>query len=270
MIKFYIPDGHLEKKTLELFEKAGFEVSISDRDYNPKIDDPDILLKRIRPQDFPFVLGTGKGDVAITGSDILKEFRLQYPKMADNVKELLDLQFGKTKLCVAVSEDVFPDVKTIEDCAKKFRGKEAVVATEYPGITAEYLKKKGIKAIIRQPAGKTEAWLTPPVPEADMIVETTETGRTLKENRCAVLDTVFEATAHLIAKRSREQRERKKNRRNSHAIRRRHEEQRQSQRVYECSKRGKPERGSGRDKQLRRKAHGNRPERRRTRHIHRN
>jgi len=199
MIKFYIPDGHLEKKTLELFEKAGFEVSISDRDYNPKIDDPDILLKRIRPQDFPFVLGTGKGDVAITGSDILKEFRLQYPKMADNVKELLDLQFGKTKLCVAVSEDVFPDVKTIEDCAKKFRGKEAVVATEYPGITAEYLKKKGIKAIIRQPAGKTEAWLTPPVPEADMIVETTETGRTLKENRCAVLDTVFEATAHLIA-----------------------------------------------------------------------
>lgn len=198
MIKFYIPDGHLERKTVELFEKAGYEVSISDREYNPKIDDSEILLKRIRPQDFPFVLATGKGDVAITGSDIVKEFRLQYPEMAGNVKELLDLGFGRTRLCTAVSEDVLPDVKTIEDFAKKMKGKEAVVATEYPNITAEYLKKKGIKAIIRQPAGKTEAWLTPPNPEADMIVETTETGRTLKENRCRILDVVVEATAHLV------------------------------------------------------------------------
>ncbi len=199
MIKFYIPDGHLERKTVELFEKAGYEVSISDRDYNPKIDDSDILLKRIRPQDFPFVLGTGKGDIAITGSDIIKEFRLQYPDMAGNVKELLDLKFGKTRLCAAISEDVFPGIKTVEDYAKKFKGKEAVVATEYPNITKEYLKKKGINAIIRQPAGKTEAWLIPPIPEADMIVETTETGRTLKENRCIILDTVLEATAHLVA-----------------------------------------------------------------------
>ena len=198
MIKFYIPDGHLERKTVELFEKAGYEVSISDRKYNPRIDDAEIILKRIRPQDFPFVLATGKGDVAITGSDIVKEFRLQYPEMAGNVKELLDLGFGRTRLCVAVSEDVLPDVKTIEDYAKKMKGKESVVATEYPNITAEYLKKKGIKAIIRQPAGKTEAWLTPPNPEADMIVETTETGRTLKENRCRILDTVVEATAHLV------------------------------------------------------------------------
>lgn len=198
MIKFYIPDGHLERKTLEVFGKAGFEVSISDRDYNPRIDDPDILLKRIRPQDFPFVLGTGKGDLAITGSDILKEFQLQYPGMAGKVKELLDLGFGRTKLCVAVSEDVMPGVKTIEDFAKVAKNREVVVATEYQNITADYLKKKGIKAIIRRPAGKTEAWLIPPAPEADMIVETTETGRTLRENRCRIIDTVTEATAHLI------------------------------------------------------------------------
>ena len=198
MIKFYIPDGHLERKTIEVFEKAGFEVALSERDYNPKIDDPDILLKRLRPQDFPFVLATGKGDVAITGSDILKEFRLQYPDMKDKVQELLDLGFGKTRLCSAISEDVLPDVKTVEDFAKKFKDKEAVVATEYPSITADYLKRKGIKAIIRQPAGKTEAWLTPPNPEADMIVETTETGRTLQENRCRILDNVMEATARLV------------------------------------------------------------------------
>jgi len=198
MIKFYMPDGHLEKKTTELFEKAGFEVTVSDRDYNPKIDDPGILLKRIRPQDFPFVLATGKGDMAITGSDIIEEFRLGYPRMRGNIEELLNLGFGKTRLCAAVSEDVMPDVTSIEDFAKKMKGKKAVVATEYPNITASYLKKKKINAVIRQPAGKTEAWLTPPIPEADMIIETTETGRTLKENRCRILDTVMEATARLI------------------------------------------------------------------------
>jgi ATP phosphoribosyltransferase len=198
MIKFYIPDGHLERKTLELFEKAGFEVTISDRDYNPRIDDPDILLKRIRPQDFPFVLGAGKGDIAITGSDILREYRLQYPDTGKNLEELLDLKFGKTRLCAAISEDALPEVKTIEDFAKVAAKREVVVATEYPNITGEYLKSKGIKATIRKPAGKTEAWLIPPQPEADMIVETSETGRTLKENRCRILDTVTEATAHLI------------------------------------------------------------------------
>jgi len=74
-----------------------------------------------------------------------------------------------------------------------------VVATEYPAIAADYLKKNRIDAIIRKPAGKTEAWIIPPEPEADMIIETTETGRTLRENRCRILDNLIEATARLVA-----------------------------------------------------------------------
>ncbi|MBN2252009.1 MAG: ATP phosphoribosyltransferase [Candidatus Altiarchaeota archaeon] len=198
MIKFYMPDGHLEKKTIELFEKAGFEISINGRDYNPKIDDPNITLKRLRPQDFPFVLSIGKGDMAITGSDILEEYRLKNPKEAGNIRELLDLGLGKTRLCAAVSEDVLPKVKTIRDFAGYTKGREVVVATEYPNITEDYLKRNGIKAIIRKPAGKTEAWLTPPSPEAEMIIETTETGRTLKENRCTIIGEVLTATSRLV------------------------------------------------------------------------
>ncbi|RLI93868.1 MAG: ATP phosphoribosyltransferase [Candidatus Altiarchaeales archaeon] len=206
MIKFYIPDGHLEEKTLELFERAGFKIRISERGYNPEIDDKEIVLKRIRPQDFPFVLSLGKGDLAITGSDIFKEFCLKFPKEAEKLKELLDLKFGRTTLCVAVSEEIMPDVKNIDDfkeyCEKiKGEGGEVVVATEYPNIAREYLKKNGIEAIIRKPAGKTEAWIIPPMPEADLIIETTETGRTLRENRCRIIDTVMEATARLIANR---------------------------------------------------------------------
>jgi len=204
MIKFYIPDGHLEKRTLDIFARAGFQVTLTERGYNPEIDDEEIVLKRIRPQDFPFVLSLGKGDLAITGSDILKEFELKYPKDRKKVRELLDLKFGKTKLCVAVSEDVLPRVESIEsfrNYAEKLKreGREVVVATEYPNIAEEYLKKNKIGAIIRKPAGKTEAWVIPPMPEADLIIDTTETGRTLRENRCRIIDTIMESTARLVA-----------------------------------------------------------------------
>jgi len=158
-------------------------------------------MKRIRPQDFPFVLSLGKGDLAITGSDILQEFRLKYPVEGKKIQELLDLKFGKTRLCVAVSEEILPGVNSISDFrnSTKAKRKEVVVATEYPNIAKGYLKKNKINAIIRKPAGKTEAWIVPPMPEADLIIETTETGRTLRENRCQIIDTIMEASAFLIA-----------------------------------------------------------------------
>lgn len=204
MIKFYIPDGHLEGKALELFERAGFKVRISDRAYNPVIDDEGILLKRLRPQDAPFLLGVGKGDVGMAGSDIIAEFELSSPLLAKNVVKLLDLGFGGTRLAVAVSEDVLPNVKSMADFkryAKKVedKGGLVVVATEYPAIIGDYLKKRKIKAIIRKPAGKTEAWVVPPIPEADLIIDTTETGATLQANRCRVLEFIMDTSAYLIA-----------------------------------------------------------------------
>jgi len=206
-IKFYIPDGHLEDKTLQLFKRAGFDVKISARGYTPKINDNNIELKRLRPQDFSFLLSFGKGDLGIAGSDIVKEFQLSYPENADKVVELLDLGFGKTKLAVAISEDALPDVKSIEDFIKyahekEKAGEKVVVASEYPMIAREYLKRKNISAVLRKPAGKTEAWIVPPDPEADMVIDTTETGETLATNRCRVLDYIFEASARLIASKS--------------------------------------------------------------------
>lgn len=203
-VKFYVPDGHLEDKTLRLFKRAGFDVKVSARGYSPKINDSDIELKRLRPQDFPFALSLGKGDIGIAGSDIIKEFQLNHPENADEVVELLDLGFGKTSLAVAISEDALPCVKTIEDFIKyahekEKKGEKVVVASEYPKIAEDYLKKKNISAIFRKPAGKTEAWIIPPKPEADMIIDTTETGETLAANRCRVLDHILEATARLIA-----------------------------------------------------------------------
>ncbi len=206
MIKFYTPDGHLEAKTMELLKKAGFDIKISERNYKPTIDDKDIMLKRLRPQDFPFLLALGKGDIGICGYDILTEFKTTYKDLADNIVELMDLKLGGTQLVAAISEEVIPNVKTIDDFAKyaKERSKnkdDVVIVSEYPAIASEYLSRHNIKAIVRRPAGKTEAWLIPPDNEGDMIIETTETGTTLKANRCIIIDTLLESTAHIVANR---------------------------------------------------------------------
>ncbi|OYT54932.1 MAG: ATP phosphoribosyltransferase [Candidatus Altiarchaeales archaeon ex4484_2] len=215
MIKFYIPDGHLEERTLQLFRRAGFEISMSERGYNPDIDDPEIVLKRIRPQDFPFVVSLGKGDLAVTGSDILEDFRLGNPKRGGEIKKIMDLGFGATRLVTAISEEMLPDIESIKDFSRyseklEREGKKAVVATEYYNIAKKYLQDNGINAIIDKPAGKTEAWIIPPTPEADLIIETMETGKTIRENRCRIIDEVMEASSVLIANRKSLQDEKKK------------------------------------------------------------
>jgi len=204
MIKFYVPDGHLEPKTLALFERIGYQLAFNDRAYSPSIDDPELELKRLRPQDFPYLLAMDKGDLGIVGLDILTEFRLEEPEMGQGLKELLDLGVHSDRLVVAISEQVYPRVLNMDDVkesiARPLAGKRnMVVATEYPAITREHLKKHGIEAQIRQPAGKTEAWIVPPYPEADLIVDTVETGRTLLANRCRVIDEVMTSSARLIA-----------------------------------------------------------------------
>ncbi|MFH0860221.1 MAG: ATP phosphoribosyltransferase [Candidatus Altiarchaeota archaeon] len=201
MIKFYVPDGHLQDQVLDLFRNSGYKVRISERGYAPYIDDEQIMLKRLRPQDFPSLISIGKGDMAITGSDIIEEYRLLNPKAGRNIVELLDLRFGRTKLVVSVSLDAMPKVRTTSDLKKFSKSRQIVVATEYPKMTEDYLRKNRINAIVQRPAGKTEAWIVPPNPEADVVVDTSETGRTLKENNCRIIDVIRETSARLVANR---------------------------------------------------------------------
>ena len=201
MIKFYIPAGHLEDSTLNLLKQAGFKVNVKSRDYLPKIDDPNFFLKKIRPQDIPFVISLGKGDIAITGGDILKDFKLSNFK-SSNIKVLLNLPINKTKLVLAISRRRYPGITSISKFVKLMKKKKEkiIVASEYPHIAKEYLRKLGItNFFVVEPAGKTEAWILPPLPEADMIIDTAETGYTLSINDCLPLDVVYESSPVFIA-----------------------------------------------------------------------
>ena len=108
------------------------------------------------------------------------------------VEELLDLQFGKAKLVLAVRED------SGITSAKDLKG--AKVATEFPVITRNYFARHHVSVNIVIVGGACEA--TPHLGIADAIVDLSSSGTTLKTNRLKVIDEVMETSTHLIANRN--------------------------------------------------------------------
>ncbi|MET1123853.1 MAG: ATP phosphoribosyltransferase [Archaeoglobaceae archaeon] len=189
-VKIYFPDGHLEKPIWDALVTAGYRLSKSERGYIIDVDHPKIVFKQVRPQIMPFYIEMGKGDGGFTGEDILENWRLKMELR--NVEVLARLPLRPTKLVAAVSEDVYPDVWSIDDFKAAVGDRKIFIASEFPEIAKKYAEEHGLDAVIFDPIGKTEASLLPPMPEADMIIEVTEFGTTLKENRCRIIDVVME------------------------------------------------------------------------------
>ncbi len=85
LIKLALPKGSLEKATFAFFERAGYKIRGQDRTYRPKINDPDIEIKILRPQEIPQFVAEGDQDLGITGADWIKE-------TGANVSDILDLR----------------------------------------------------------------------------------------------------------------------------------------------------------------------------------
>ena len=91
-IKFAIPKGSLEKATAEFFSKSGFKIGGTERTYRPSINDPQIEIKVLRPQEIPVFVSEGLQDLGITGEDWVKENRA-------DVEVLLNLGIRKNQAC---------------------------------------------------------------------------------------------------------------------------------------------------------------------------
>jgi ATP phosphoribosyltransferase len=197
-IRLALADGHQQEPTVELLAKAGITIE----DYpsktgnrRPKSSLNGVTIKVIRPQDMPAQVANGNFDLAITGVDWLTEHLNQFP--ASPVVELLDLKFGWVRIVAVVSEDV-PVNNTAE--LRQFwanKGTPVRVAAEYANIADKYARDNHLGVYKVIPTwGATEAFLTE---DADVLIENTQTGRTLAQNRLKIIETLFESTARLIA-----------------------------------------------------------------------
>ena len=187
-LKLGIPKGSLENATVDLFRRAGFNITTSSRSYFPAIDDPEIECMLIRAQEMARYVEDGVLDAGLTGRDWVEENQADVATLADLI--YAKQSFGKVRWVLAVPEgSPFHTVKDLE-------GK--IIATELVGATTRYLAANGVKAKVEFSWGATEA--KPPV-LADAIVEVTETGSSLRANKLRILETVLESNTQLIANR---------------------------------------------------------------------
>ncbi|MCF6150519.1 MAG: ATP phosphoribosyltransferase [Candidatus Kuenenia sp.] len=185
-LNFGLPKGSLQESTIDMMKKAGYTVRVSSRSYYPTIDDDEISIRLIRPQDMSRYVEKGIIDVGLTGADWVKE-------AGSEVKVVVNLVYAKQQLTkvrwvLAVPED--SEIQSVHDLNNK------KIATELVNVTRQYLAEKGVVADIEFSHGATEAKAPALV---DAIVELTETGSSLRANKLRVIDTIMESTTQLVA-----------------------------------------------------------------------
>jgi ATP phosphoribosyltransferase len=142
----------------------------------------------------PLQVANGNFDLAITGRDWLMEHLCQFP--SSPVTELLDLKLGKVKIVAVVSKDLsVADVHSLRELNAE-RAVPLRVASEYVNIADKYARDNHLGLYRVIPTwGASEAFLPE---DADLLIENTQTGRTLARHNLKIIGTLFESTACLI------------------------------------------------------------------------
>ena len=177
--------GRLAKQTMKLFEQIGITCTeMEDKDSRKLIfvnEEAKMKFFLAKVPDVPTYVEYGAADIGVVGLDtILEENR--------NIFEVLDLGFGKCKMCICGPADA----KELLD------GKEIIrVATKYPKIAKDYFYNKKCQTVdIIKLNGSIE--LAPILELTDVICDIVETGSTLKENGLVVLEEVCDLSARVV------------------------------------------------------------------------
>jgi ATP phosphoribosyltransferase len=188
VLKLGLPKGSLQEATFRMFKKAGFNVSLpSERSYFPSIDDPEIEPVLLRAQEMSRYVQDGALDCGITGNDWILENRSDVVRVTDLVYAKQSM--SKVRWVLAVPEG--SGIKSLKD----LNGKR--IATELVNVTQDFFKKNKVKVDVEFSWGATEVKVSSGL--VDAIVELTETGRSLKANKLAIMDTLCESTTQFIA-----------------------------------------------------------------------
>ena len=184
-LTFALTKGRLAKNTLQMLEDMGITCEEMKDEKSRKLIfvNEELKLKFFlaKGPDVPTYVEYGAADIGVVGKDtIIEEGR--------NVHEVLDLGFGKCKMCVCGYEEARELLKHHELIR---------VATKYPKIAIDYFNNKRHQTVeIIKMNGSIE--LAPIVGLSEVIVDIVETGSTLKENGLVVLEEICPLSARMI------------------------------------------------------------------------
>lgn len=185
-----VPKGSLQESTIKLFRQSGWKISLSDRNYFPEINDPEISCSICRAQEMSRYVENGTFDAGLTGRDWIMENESDIHVVADLVYSKVSQRPARWVLAVPLDSPV-GDLKDLA-------GKK--IATELVNFTRRYFAAEGIPVKVEFSWGATEAKVIAGL--CDAIVEVTETGATMRANGLRIVKELMQSNTQLIANRT--------------------------------------------------------------------
>ncbi|MFI3257105.1 MAG: ATP phosphoribosyltransferase [Spirochaetales bacterium] len=179
-LKILLPKGRIYENVVSLFSGAGISIKLPERAYRPIVNQDDLEVKVMKPQNIGKLLELGAHDCGFTGCDWITE-------TGADVEEIMDLGFDGVRIVSAVPN-------ALND--KDLKSKRIIVATEYEKIASDWLRENGYNFVVVRTSGATEVF---PPDDADMIIDNTSTGRTLVENGLRIVDTIMTSSTRMFA-----------------------------------------------------------------------
>jgi ATP phosphoribosyltransferase len=184
MMKIALPNkGRLSEEVRELFNDAGLEVRVRGERALTASLGGEFEAIFVRAQDIPEFVADGAAHAGVTGWDLVNE-------AGRELDLLMDLEFGKCRLVVAARED--SGITSVDGVKDGMR-----VASCFPRLTQEFFTRRGQQVSVVPVSGAAE--IAPHLGIADIVVDLTSTGSTLKMNGLREVGTVLESSARLVA-----------------------------------------------------------------------
>jgi len=177
-ITIALAKGRLAEDTVEILVKCGIDCSNilkPTRKLELFDESGKVRFIFVKPSDVPTYVEHGVADIGVCGKDTLLE-------EDKNILEMLDLKFGKCRLCIAGFNDKYPD--------------NLRVATKYVNIAKKVFRNKALNVEIIKLNGSVE--LGPVVGLSDVILDVVESGKTLKENGLKIIEEIYDCSARLV------------------------------------------------------------------------
>jgi ATP phosphoribosyltransferase len=181
VLRLGLPKGRINEAVMKLLADAGIRVTPSARGYRPAVSLHACEAKILKPQNIVEMLALGSRDVGFAGADWVQELGV-------NVVELLDTGLDPVDVVAAAPRALLVD--------GELPGKRLVIASEYQRLTRDWIERRGLDAEFVRSYGATEVF---PPEDADVIVDNTATGSTLRANDLVIVDTVISSSTRLYS-----------------------------------------------------------------------
>ncbi|TVQ30117.1 MAG: ATP phosphoribosyltransferase [Phycisphaeraceae bacterium] len=180
-ISLAIPKGRQSSQVERLLADAGWAVRGDERDYRPTCAAPGVIIKRLKSQNIPQLLEAGRHDIGFAGADWVRE-------TGADVDEILDLETDPVRIVAAAPRNIAESLDT---------PRELVIATEYVRLAEQWAAARKLDARIIRTHGATEVF---PPEDADLIIDNTASGSTLRANGLVIIDELMRSSTRLFAR----------------------------------------------------------------------